>query len=162
MPQLDWSTFISQAFWLLVCFCTLWFLLSRFIMPKLADIIEQRKRKIDDYVQKADALSTAAKTSLNKYTETLASAKADAEEKLNNGKVELKNQLSETERKMTAELNQKIADNEFLLASEKKDTMLHIENIAQDLAYNILQKLGFTNISHQDVAVIAQKEKDNG
>jgi F-type H+-transporting ATPase subunit b len=131
-------------------------------MPKLTDVIEQRKRKIDDYVQKADALSAAAKASLNKYNETLASAKANAEQKLNNGKVELKNQLSEKEQKMTEELNKKIADNEFLLASEKKDTMLQIENIAQDLAYNILQKLGFANISHQDIAAIAQKEKENG
>jgi F-type H+-transporting ATPase subunit b len=162
MPQLDWSTFLSQAFWLIVCFCTLWFLLSEFVMPKLANVVEQRKRKIDDYVQKADALSAAAKASLNKYNETLATAKAEAEKKLNDGKIEIKNQLSETERKMTAELNQKIADNEFLLASEKKDTMLQIENIAQDLAYNILQKLGFVNISQHDVAMIAQKEKENG
>ena len=162
MPQLDWSTFLSQAFWLIVCFCTLWFLLSEFVMPKLANVIEQRKRKIDDYVQKADALSAAAKASLNKYNETLATAKAEAEKKLSEGKIEIKNQLSETERKMTAELNQKIADNEFLLASEKKDTMLQIENIAQDLAYNILQKLGFVNISQHDVAMIAQKEKENG
>lgn len=162
MPQLDWSTFLSQAFWLIVCFCTLWFLLSEFVMPKLANVIEQRKRKIDDYVQKADALSAAANASLNKYNETLATAKAEAEKKLNDGKIEIKNQLSETERKMTAELNQKIADNEFLLASEKKDTMLQIENIAQDLAYNILQKLGFVNISQHDVAMISQKEKENG
>ena len=162
MPQLDWSTFLSQAFWLIVCFCTLWFLLSEFVMPKLANVIEQRKRKIDDYVQKADVLSAAAKASLNKYNETLATAKAEAEKKLSEGKIEIKNHLSETERKMTAELNQKIADNEFLLASEKKDTMLQIENIAQDLAYNILQKLGFVNISQHDVAMIAQKEKENG
>lgn len=162
MPQLDWSTFVSQAFWLLVCFCTLWFLLSKLVTPKLADVIEQRKRKIDDYIQKADALNTAAKVSLNKYNETLANAKVDAEKKLGDGRLELKAKLAETEQNMTAELNKKIADNEFLLASEKKDTMLQIENISQDLAYSILQKLGFAGISRQDIANVAQREKNNG
>lgn len=162
MPQLDWSTFVSQAFWLLVCFCTLWFLLSKLVTPKLADVIEQRKRKIDDYIQKADAFNSAAKVSLNKYNETLANAKADAEKKLGDGRLELKAKLAETEQNMTAELNKKIADNEFLLASEKKDTMLQIENISQDLAYSILQKLGFAGISRQDIANVAQREKNNG
>ena len=162
MPQLDWSTFVSQAFWLLVCFCALWFLLSKLVTPKLADVIEQRKRKIDDYIQKADALNSAAKISLNKYNETLANAKADAEKKLGDGRLELKAKLAETEQNMTAELNKKIADNEFLLASEKKDTMLQIENISQDLAYSILQKLGFAGISRQDIANVAQREKNNG
>ena len=59
-------------------------------------------------------------------------------------------------------LNQKIADNELLLASEKKDTLMQIENISQDLAYSVLQKLGFVKISRQDIAAVVQKEKDNG
>ena len=63
---------------------------------------------------------------------------------------------------MTAQLNKKIADNEFLLASEKKETLLQIEDISKDLAYSILQKLGFTKITHQDLMQISLKDKDNG
>ena len=162
MPQLDWSTFMSQAFWLVVFFCLLWGILAFNIMPKLADVIEQRKRKIADYVQKADTFNAAAKDSLNKYNETLASAKIQAEKQLSDGKAEIKKQLDTANRKMTAQLNQKIADNEFLLAAEKKETLLQIESISQDLAYSILQKLGFNNISKKDVEQVALKERENG
>lgn len=161
MPQLNWSTFASQAFWLIVCFCALWAMLALWVMPRLADVIEQRKRKIVDYVQKADSFNTAAKNSLNKYNETLANAKVYAEKQLDEGRAEIKKQLDATNRQMTEKLNKKIADNELLLATEKKETLMQIEDIAQDLAHSILQKLGFMNITRQDIAKVAMKDNVN-
>ena len=162
MPQLDWSTYISQAFWLLVCFCSLWFLLSAFVTPKLADVIEQRKRKINDYVQKADELNLRAQKSLDKYNKTLVAAQNEARQKLDAGRNELKNKLDAKTQKMAADINQKIADSELTLAKEKKETLQQIEVISQDLAYAVLQKIGFTEISRQNIAQIAQEEKNNG
>ena len=162
MPQLDVSSYISQMFWLLLSFCVLWFLLSAFIVPKLADVVEQRKRKIDEYVQKAEALNAQAQQSLEKYNETIAMAEKQAEEDKNKGKEELKAYLQKTEANMAERLNKKIADNEFMLATEKSNTLQQIEVIAQDLAYQIVQKLGFANIRKQDIAELAQKDKANG
>lgn len=162
MPQLDVSSYISQMFWLLLSFCALWFLLSVFIVPKLADVVEQRKRKIDEYVQKAEALNAQAQKSLEKYNETIAMAEKQAEADKNKGKEELKAYLQKTEANMAERLNKKIADNEFMLATEKSNTLQQIEVIAQDLAYQIVQKLGFANIRRQDIAELAQKDKANG
>lgn len=162
LPQLDLSTYASQIFWLLLCFCSLWLAVSFFITPKIADIIEQRKRKINEYVQKADRLNNQAKEALNKYSETLAYAEKNAESVVEKEKADLKNYLRETENKISAQLNQKIADNEFNLAKEKKDTLQQIENIAEDLAFEIVQKLGFTAITKQDISTIAQRDKTNG
>ena len=39
MPQLDTSTFTSQLFWLVVCFFSMMFIMSKFIIPKIADIM---------------------------------------------------------------------------------------------------------------------------
>lgn len=161
MPQLDWSTFLSQAFWLIVCFCALWGLLSVLVTPKLADVIEQRKRKINDYVQKAEALNRQAQDSLLKYQQTLASAQTQAQQELENGRIELKTKLDAKVAKMAQEINQKIADNELTLASEKQETLQKIEAISQDLAYSIVQKLGFNNISKKDVAIVALEDKGN-
>lgn len=162
MPQLDLSTYVSQIFWLLLSFCVLWFFVSVFITPKLANIIEQRKRKIDEYVQKAEALNRQAQESLNKYHEAISAAEKQAEQEKEKNKEQLRAYLQKTEADMSESLNQKIADNEFMLAKEKKNTLQQIEVIAQDLAYQIVQKLGFQNIKPQDIADIAQKEKLNG
>ena len=62
MPQLDTSTFTSQLFWLVVCFFSMMFIMSKFIIPKIADIMEQRQRKIDGYLNKAADLKEQART----------------------------------------------------------------------------------------------------
>ena len=161
MPQLNLATFLSQSFWLLISFCLLWMLLSIFIMPKITNVIEQRKRKINDYIQKAEKLNYMAQDSLVKYENTLEKAKTSAHQELENGRAKLKAHLSKNEKKMTAELNQKIADNEFLLAKEKKKTMQEIEGLSEDLAYSVLQKIGFTQISRHDITQVAMESRVN-
>ena len=43
MPQLSLETFVTQYFWLLAIFFTVFFLTSLFIMPKIAEIKKSRK-----------------------------------------------------------------------------------------------------------------------
>jgi len=158
MPQLELSTYTSQAFWLVVCFLFLWASLAIFVMPKIADTIEQRKRKINEYINKAEKLNQQAKNSLSRYDSALEKARAVAGEEVANGKKELQSYLHDSETKLSAELNQKIADNEFVLAKEKRSTMQQIEVMAQDLAFEIVQKLGFSQISRQDIAQMTQRD----
>ena len=162
LPQLDLSTYSSQIFWLLLCFCLLWFMMSVFVTPKIADVVEQRKRKINEYIKKADSLNSQAKLALDNYNETLAQAEKKAEQEIAKEQNELKDYLKNTENKMSAELNKKIADNEFILAKEKKNTLQQIESIAEDLAFDVVQKLGFSAITRQDIAKVSQKDKANG
>lgn len=158
MPQLDLSTYASQAFWMVLCFSLLWLLLSIFITPKIADVLEQRKRKIDDYIRKAEKLNQQAKSSLEKYEQTLNEAKAKAAADIAANQKESAAFLAEEERLLNERLNKQIADSEFKLAKEKKETMQQIQNISQNLAFDIVQKLGFAEITENDVkAVAAQK-----
>lgn len=158
MPQLDLSTYASQAFWMVLCFSLLWLLLSIFITPKIADVLEQRKRKIDDYIRKAEKLNQQAKTSLEKYEQTLNEAKAKAAADIAANQKESAAFLAEEERLLNERLNKQIADSEFKLAKEKKETMQQIQNLSQNLAFDIVQKLGFAEITENDVkAVAAQK-----
>lgn len=158
MPQLDLSTYASQAFWMVLCFSLLWLLLSIFITPKIADVLEQRKRKIDDYIRKAEKLNQQAKASLEKYEQTLNEAKAKAAADIAVNQKESAAFLAEEGRLLNERLNKQIADSEFKLAKEKKETMQQIQNLSQNLAFDIVQKLGFAEITENDVkAVAAQK-----
>ncbi len=158
MPQLDLSTYASQAFWMVLCFSLLWLLLSIFITPKIADVLEQRKRKIDDYIRKAEKLNQQAKASLEKYERTLNEAKAKAAADIAANQKESAAFLAEESRLLNERLNKQIADSEFKLAKEKKETMQQIQNLSQNLAFDIVQKLGFAEITENDVkAVAAQK-----
>ncbi|MBR1600675.1 MAG: hypothetical protein IJ677_03770 [Alphaproteobacteria bacterium] len=162
LPQLDLSTYVTQIFWMLLCFSLLWILMSVFITPKIADVMEQRKRKINEYIQKADKLNNQAKEAIDKYNEMLLSAEKEAEREIETKRAELKSYLHDAENNMSAQLNKKIADNEFNLAKEKRNTLMQIENIAEDLAFEIVQKLGFSSISRQNIYDVAHKDRING
>ncbi len=161
MPQLDLSTFASQAFWMVVCFSLLWILVSVFITPKITDVLEQRKRKIDDYIRKAEKLNQQAKTSLEKYEQALNEAKIKASADIAANQKESAAFLAAEEKMLNERLNKQIADSEFKLATEKKETLQQIESLSQNLAFEIVQKLGFTQISKEDIAnAAAQKGND--
>ena len=158
MPQLDLSTFASQAFWMVLSFCLLWILLSIFVTPKIADVLEQRKRKIDDYIRKAEKLNQQAKASLAKYEQALNEAKQKAAASIAENQKESASILVAEEKLLNERLNKQIADSEFKLATEKKETLLQIESLSQNLAFEIVQKLGFTNISKKDIIDAADRK----
>lgn len=158
MPQLDFSMYASQGLWMIVFFCLLWAMLAVFVTPKIADIQEQRKRKIHEYVHKAEQLNRKAKASLEKYESTISAAKEKAKADMEAHQGEVQAYLKESEAQISAKLNQQIASSEFLLAKEKQETMQQIEKIAEDAAFEIVQKLGFSKISLHDIEQLAKKE----
>ncbi len=158
MPQLDFSMYASQGLWMIGFFCLLWAMLAIFVTPKIADIQEQRKRKIHEYVRKAEQLNRKAQSALEKYEATIAEAQDKAKAEMEDNQKQIKDYLQQSEAQMSAKLNQKIASSEFLLAKEKQETMQQIEDIAETLAFQVTQKLGFKDISISDIQQIAKKE----
>ena len=60
MPQLEMSTYGTQIFWVLLTFICFWLVMDRFIIPRIADMVEARKRKYDDYILKAEQITKKA------------------------------------------------------------------------------------------------------
>jgi len=89
MPQLDTSSFTSQLFWLIICFFSMMFIMSKFIIPKISEIMEQRQRKIDSYLNKAADFKQQAEAALLKYQDALAKATAKADKSLADTKTEM-------------------------------------------------------------------------
>ncbi|MEO5340567.1 MAG: F0F1 ATP synthase subunit B [Magnetococcus sp. MYC-9] len=54
LPQFDSSVFASQIFWTVVSFLLLMYLLQRYVMPAINDILDNRGRKIGDDLQHAE------------------------------------------------------------------------------------------------------------
>lgn len=145
MPQLDISTYLSQIFWLLLSFFSLWFMLSWFIIPRIEDIMEQRRRKIDGYIKKAEKINKQALQSLDKYEKALKKAKDQANERILQNKEDLAKLISGKHAEIEDILNRKIADNEYLITKQRQETLNTVENVSEQLANNILVKFGIKN-----------------
>ena len=56
MPQFDFSTYSSQIFWFSICFAILYFFASKIILPRIRDILGDRKVVIDTDISYAKNL----------------------------------------------------------------------------------------------------------
>ena len=158
MPQLETATYISQFFWLVVCFISLWGMMSLFIVPKIENILEQRRLKIDDYVQKAEELNKEALQSLEKYEKAIAKARESADEMLSKNKDALKKNAAEKRLEMDQKLSQKIAENEKSIEMKRQEIMSHIDALSLNLAQEILKKLDVGAVKISDLEKYSSKE----
>ena len=159
MPQLETATYISQFFWLIICFISLWGMMSLFIVPKIENILEQRRLKIDDYVQKAEELNKEALQSLEKYERAIAKARENADELLSKNKVALEKNVTEKRLEMEQKLAQKIAENEKNVEMKCQEIMTHIDALSLNLAQEILKKLNVNAVKISDLEKYSSKEK---
>ena len=53
MPQLDFHTFPTQIFWLVVSFVLLYLLMRVVALPRIEKIVEERRRRLDEDLEKA-------------------------------------------------------------------------------------------------------------
>ena len=67
MPQLDVSTFASQILWLALTFVPLYLIIVRVALPRIGEVIEARRDKIDDDLKKAAARRDEAQAVLAEY-----------------------------------------------------------------------------------------------
>lgn len=142
MPQLDSSSFVSQIFWLTITFLILWFVMSFFIVPRIAEIIDERQKKIDTDVQKAEKVNQKALQILNRYEAMVEKANETINKELSEKKAQIEASAELKKAEISQYLSQKIADNETLIKKEREETLKAVNDISAQTAELILQKLG--------------------
>ncbi len=114
MPQLDFTTYSSQIFWLIICFTTLYFFASKIILPRIAQIISERDSIIDADLEKANKLEEKI-SELNSKNEKL---KKDANHKYQLKIEEALKQASKEREKIIEDLKNKL---DSMAEKSKKD-----------------------------------------
>jgi F-type H+-transporting ATPase subunit b len=141
LPQLDVSTFPSQLFWLAVTFCVLYLLISRSALPKIHDILDKRRGRIERDVTRAEQLSRDAAKAQHAYEEMHRHAKDSASTKLQEaaGAVRAKQdgELTSADAKVVLMLQK--AERE----TQKRQTALQAEMLpyAEELAARVVEEL---------------------
>ena len=160
MPQLDPTWFVSQFFWLCICFFTMLFLMSKIFIPKISDILEQRQRKIDDYLVKANQLKEQAEESLKKYQDALAKATAEANLSIEATRKEMNEYIAKKQNDLNNKLAVRLEEGEAKINEAHKKAVNDVKNMAQNLSLDIAAKIGIDNLEAEDVKnTIAQLVK---
>ena len=161
MPQLDFSIFPSQFFWLCVSFFLMLFIMSKFIIPKTAEMINLRKAKIDADLEAAAELKKKVEKTLEKYNLALKKATDEANVSLQKTREDLADTIEHRQAELSAELNREIVAGEKKINAAKQKALDGIEDMVAELAPLVLQKLGVVKVSVKEIQTALQSGKEN-
>ena len=152
LPQLDASKFAPQVIWLVISFVALYILMARGLLPKIAQVLEERQNRIDDNLGKAETLKAEAETA----AETFEAAMAEALAKGHDVVTEVRNRVSEESSQRNAELSEAIAERtqqaEANIAAAKAKALESIRDVAVEAAAAAAAKLSGGPVDDQAIA----------
>lgn len=142
MPQLDFSTFPNQIFWLAVTLVVIYLILSRVALPRIGAILAERQGTITNDLAAAEELKAKAVEAEKAYEKALAEARAEAQRIAADTRAEIQAELNEAIARADAEIAAKAAESEKAIAEIRASALENIEAVATDTAAEIVAVLG--------------------
>ena len=141
MPQLDFSTFPNQIFWLVVFCVVLFSVVKFFIIPRMEDIFANRRKIIDGNIAKAEEIRLRVTEIENKIEEELQKAKSQCDEIMNISGSNIKEQMASALEDSKIATSQLINEAELRLKELRDGSETAIEKISEELASDIIKKI---------------------
>lgn len=134
MPQFDTSTFPQQLVWLAISFILLYWLMAKMALPRVAEVLEKRRHRVDGNLDKATRLKAEAEAVMAAYEKALAEARHQAQLTMKETTERLATEAAERHRQLAAEIADRTAAAERRIAAAKTAAMREVRGIAADLA----------------------------
>ncbi|EKM98268.1 MULTISPECIES: F0F1 ATP synthase subunit B family protein [Acidocella] len=143
MPQMDFSNplTLDQVGWMAVILVVLYLLLSRWGLPQMGKVLENRAAIIARDLAAARAAKQDADRAVALLTATLASARANAQAEVAKAVADAKAQAASKAAALNAELEAKLAESEARIEAARASAMAAIKPVAAQAASEILLKL---------------------
>jgi F-type H+-transporting ATPase subunit b len=140
-PPLDPSTFAPQLVWLALSFGLLYLFLSRVILPRVGEVIEERRDRINRDLAQAEKLKTDTATALANYEQDLADARVKANAITKAIRDKIAADADQERIRVEAEMAAKFAEAEKRIAGAKAKALANVGDITDDLAGAIVARL---------------------
>lgn len=159
-PPFDSSTFGSQLLWLALAFGALYLLMSRVALPRIGDILEVRRDRIESDLAEADRMRQKTDQAIEAYETALAEAKSKAQGIADETRSEMKAELDKKRTDIEEDLADKVAVAEARIAKTKQAALEHVGEIATETAQVLVaQMIGKVTVKAARAAVAkASKE----
>lgn len=141
MPQLDFSTWVSQIFWTSLALLLLYRLLVKTILPKISGALEDRHNAIADDLDRAAELKQKAEDAEIAYKQALADARANAQKIAAETQAEIDAELESASAEADAEIAAQTAESEKRIGEVRVEAAGNAKEIALDAAKAIVAKL---------------------
>lgn len=130
MPQLDFSTFPNQIFWLVVALLVIYIVLSRVALPRIGSVLSERHGAITHDIEQAAELKRKAEEAEVAYNAALAEARAEAQVIVAEAKADIQKDLDKAIAKADGEIAAKAAESATSIAEIQASATKSIEEVA--------------------------------
>ncbi len=141
LPQLDFTTYTSQLFWLAITFGLLYVLLARVFLPRLGAVLAERRNTVEGDLNAASALRGEAKDAGAALEAALADARARAHAIVAKEREAMTAEIDAEAQKAEAALEAKLAEADATIAGRRDAAMAKVADVAAEAAGAVVQKL---------------------
>ncbi len=142
MPQLDFSTWIGQIFWLVFTFAVMYILMTILVLPRMRNISVRREQKISGDLKRAEELSAEAKSIVKDAQQTLSNAQSEADailaKAVQDAHQSTDTQVAEATKKIDARVSEALESVE----KQKTDALKSLDSMVIEVAADTLNRMG--------------------
>ena len=156
MPQLDFSTFLPQIFWLFISLSFLYIVLSRYALPRVSDVIEERKDIIAHDIDSAKDYSVESEKAIEELNLKLSEAKTNSQNLINKSLQGIKEDNEIKKSSLIKEINNEILEAESKIKEKKETALDEVSSISETLAIEMLENLSVGEIDKGKIAALSK------
>lgn len=142
MPQLDFSTWGNQIFWLVITLVVIYMVLSKVALPRIAAILAERQGTITNDIATAEDFKVKAQEAEAAYDKALVDARAEAHRIVAEAKAEIQSDLDAAIAKADEEISAKSAESEKAIAEIREGAAEAVQQVAKETAQSIVAAMG--------------------
>jgi F-type H+-transporting ATPase subunit b len=156
MPQLNPDYWVSQIFWVILIFGTLYVILWRIILPKINVNLENRKSQILTDLNDAQKFEDQSKEKLSEYNQILNQAKQEAKKILDGTRKKINRDIESKKNQFNLEIKKEIEKAEKEIKIIKLSSIEDINKIAIETSSEIIRKIIGTEVNASSVFAIVK------
>ncbi len=157
MPQLDVNTYLPQVVWLVITFTALFLVMWRVAVPRIADVLEARQKRMADNLAKAEASKKEAAAALAAYEQALAEARAEAHAVVSEAAQKIAAEAAEREARQAEQLQRRIEDAEGAIARAVDAAVANLRAAVIEVASTAVEKLTDEAPAEADLAAAVDR-----
>jgi F-type H+-transporting ATPase subunit b len=151
LPQLNAPDFGPQLFWLALTFVLLYLIMSRVALPRIGEVIEERKDRIQRDLAAAERLKSETDKALQAYEKALADARSNATSIARQTRDSLNAEVDKERKAIEDQLAKKLTDAEASIGVTKAKALSSVKDIAGDTVVSIVGALTNLSINKDEV-----------
>ena len=156
MPQLNPEYWISQIFWLIIIFASLYIALSKIILPKISKNLETRKSQILDHLDQAEKFKEKTEKKIKEYEKIINESKKEAKIIMSESRKLINQNINKKKDHLKSEIEKEIQKTEDEIKLLKINSINNINKIAIETSSNIVKSIINIDLNKSNASAIVE------